>query len=86
MTIHYLKTHTEFFELSIKGNKPIEVRKDDRKEKYKKGDVLTLMDYSVSGKKNSNRQVSWKVTYVLEGGQFGIEKGYVVMALTTING
>ena len=36
MQIHYIKTHTEYFEESRKGNKSFEVRKDDREEKYKK--------------------------------------------------
>lgn len=59
------------------------VRKKDRD--FKKGDVLVLMDYSINGKKNSDRQISKRVSHILEGGQFGIEKGYVVMGLKSIN-
>lgn len=83
MKIHKLKTYTDIFQESLNGNKPFEIRVNDRD--FQKGDVLVLMDYDRNGKKVSDRQISWKVSSLYHGGEFGIEKGHVAMGLREMN-
>ncbi len=79
---HYLKTWPQFYAAIARGDKNFEVRKDDRA--YQTGDILALEYYdpenpSVFG---NYETLLRKVTFVLPGGQFGIEPGFVVMGLT----
>lgn len=81
MTTHHLKTWPEYFEAIIDGSKNFEVRKNDRD--YKVGDVLELHEFKPNGG-FTNRSCERIVSYILKGGQFGIEAGYVVMGLETV--
>lgn len=83
MIIHELKTHTQFFEQVAYGGKNFEVRKNDRA--YKVGDLLHLRNYNPEEKLYKYGHIVAEVIYVLEGGQFGIENGYVVMGIKIIN-
>lgn len=90
---HDLKLATEYFDAVANGDKSFEVRRDDRG--FQKGDVLILrrfgkswvtQQYSylkgTSGTYKTEADTALRrVTYVLTGGQFGIEPGYVVMGL-----
>ena len=40
---HELKTYPKYFQETIEGNKPFEIRKNDRD--YKKGDILEMMEF-----------------------------------------
>lgn len=84
---HVLKTWPAYFDAVKRGDKPFEVRRDDRG--FQKGDILVLrrtredqnfyVDYDFDGRvKHELRKC---ITYVLTGGQFGIEAGYVVLGL-----
>lgn len=77
--VHHLKTWPDVFEDVIAGRKPFEVRKDDRG--YQVGDWLVLEEWSPETKEYTGRACDAEVTYLLRGGQFGIEAGYVVMTL-----
>lgn len=77
--IHELKTWNEYFEEVFMGRKTFEVRKNDRN--FKKGDLLILKEWNPKTEKYTGRIISRGVSYVLEGGQFGVEKGYVVIAI-----
>lgn len=81
--LHELKTWPAYFGPISEGLKPFEVRRDDRG--FQKGDVLHLREYDPSQLVPSHRFTGnghfAVVTYVLTGGQFGIEPGYVVMGL-----
>lgn len=77
--IHELKTWNEYFEEVFMGHKTFEVRKSDRP--FKKGDVLILREWNPKTKQYTGRELARNVSYVLEGGQFGIEKGFMVMAI-----
>lgn len=82
MSLHELKTWPEYFEYVWDGSKSFEVRKDDRG--YEKGDYLHLREWSPSGERYTGREVVAKVDYVMdghEGAPFGLEHGYVVMAI-----
>lgn len=77
--IHELKTIQPYYELVFMGHKSFEVRKNDRN--YKSGDTLILREFNPLTKNYSGRTLARKVDYILEGGQFGIEKDYVVMSI-----
>jgi hypothetical protein len=89
---HTLKTLPDYWDAIERGEKTFEVRKNDRG--FKKGDELLLLRLVKLG--SGPRAGAWveeksvdgcyvklhrKITYVLTGGQFGIEPGYVVLGL-----
>ncbi len=76
---HLLKILPEYFEEVVKGTKTFEVRKNDRG--FKIGDVLILAEYSISIQSFTGRVIEKKVTHILKGGSFGINKDFVVMSL-----
>ncbi len=75
-----LKTEPKYWDAILKGEKTFEVRLNDRN--YEVGLNLFLHrgveEYELHD--NENLLVV-QVRYVLEGGQFGIELGYVVMSI-----
>ena len=83
--VHHLKAWPEFFDAGADGRKTFEVRRNDRG--YREGDIITLLRYEPErgsftmdeGGRTIN--LSRRITYVLEGGQFGIEYGFVVLGL-----
>jgi len=77
--IHELKIHPEYFEQVIKGKKKFEIRKNDRD--YKVYDWLELNEYDPIKQEYTGRNTKMMVTYILHGGQFGIEEGYCVMSI-----
>lgn len=86
---HILKTWSDYYDAIDRGEKTFDVRRDDRG--FQKGDFLILRrmvkNYSGSWSEdrtystNSPIQLRRRITYVLTGGQFGIEPGYVVLGL-----
>ena len=79
MTIYELKTWKEYFEEVFMGRKTFEVRENDRG--FKKGDILILKEWDNEKQEYTGRSMARCVSYVLHGGQFGIEEGFVVMAI-----
>lgn len=77
--IHELKILPEYFEAVLMGYKTFEVRKNDRN--FKKGDTLILKEWDDFRRAFTGRELSRAVTYVFEGGSFGLEKGFVIMAI-----
>jgi len=77
--IHELKTCNEYFEEVFMGHKTFEIRKNDRD--FKKGDTLILKEWDNFRETFTGRELARTVTYVFEGGSFGLEKGFVVMAI-----
>lgn len=98
--VHFLKTIDVYFDAVERGEKLFEVRRDDRG--FQKGDSLVLqrvhkVRHSFGGRGGAQTSSeSWsvepgrtllrRVTWILTGGQFGIEPGYVVMGLTEGSG
>ena len=76
---HFLKTWPQFYRAVARGDKRFEVRKDDRA--YQAGDVLVLQEYDPERREFNGPSVRVRVTFVLRGGEFGIEPGFVVMSL-----
>jgi len=87
MIEHRLKCWPQYFDAIERGEKPFDVRRDDRG--FQKGDVLVLqrfspeMGYTRSPVTRETAEIRRKITYILTGGQFGIEPGYVVLGLET---
>ncbi|MGX9980664.1 DUF3850 domain-containing protein [Methylobacterium fujisawaense] len=87
-TIHHLKTLPTYFDAVERGEKTFEIRRDDRG--FQKGDIVRLLRLPESGERvyalkndptygleNIDRRILW----ILTGGQFGLEPGYVILAL-----
>jgi murein L,D-transpeptidase YafK len=86
MTTHELKTLAPYWDAIECGDKNFEVRRDDRG--FQKGDTLKLYRterLAENGWKR-NRCLERRISYILTGGQFGIEPGYVVLALSDKGG
>ena len=76
---HNLKIYPEYFVEVLTGNKPFELRKNDRN--FKIDDTLILQEYCPDSKELTGDLCARKVSYVLKGENLGIEKGYVVLGL-----
>lgn len=76
---HALKTWIKYFQDIATGGKNFEVRKADRP--FKVGETLLLQEWDDINQEYTGDEVGREITYILEGGQFGIEKGYVVMGI-----
>ncbi len=87
-TTHRLKTLPPFFDAVVRGDKTFEVRKDDRS--FQAGDTLVLEHFDpekegvpfAAPPVNKPDPIHLRCTYVLRGGQFGIEPGYVVLGIS----
>lgn len=79
MKTHELKTWTEYFERVLQGHKPFEVRKNDRD--FQAGDKVLLREWDWKQDLYTGRELSFTISYVLNGGQFGVKKGYCVFGL-----
>ena len=76
---HELKTWIKYFKRIKEGTKTFEVRKDDRD--FQIGDFLILREYDNGSSSYTGLECSCYVTYVLRGGEFGIQEGYCVMSI-----
>lgn len=83
MAVHIVKTWREMFAHVWDGKKPFEVRKNDRD--YRVGDLLIQREYDKDGRTFTGRYVRAIISYKLDGGQFGVEPGYCVLALVSRN-
>lgn len=83
-TTHDLKTWPEFYEAVADGSKTFEVRKNDRD--FKVGDTLLIRHYEpMSGKFDLDKPlIKLKITYVLQGGNFGVLEGFAVLGFEKI--
>ena len=85
---HILKTMPNYWAAVERGEKTFEVRRDDRG--FQKGDfvILRRLEETRSGgwQEECHYDLYYdlrrKITYVLTGGQLGIEPGYVVLGLS----
>ncbi len=77
--MHDLKTWPIFFEAICSGKKTFEVRKNDRN--FQEGDILHLKEFDPEKQAYSGTSKLKKVTYVMRGGNFGIDPEYCVLGL-----
>ena len=81
MRTHKLKTWPSFFEALREGSKTYEVRRNDRD--FAVGDLLDLREWEPDGVGHWTGRAEYRVvTHILHGGDFGIERGYCVMAIS----
>jgi len=76
---HQLKIYPEQFDAVRRGIKTFEYRFNDRG--YKNGDTLRLLEYLPEERDYTGQYIDVKVIYLLEGGNFGIPEGYVIMSI-----
>lgn len=83
---HTLKTHPAPFRAVRDGRKRFEVRKDDRM--FQCGDTVTLQYYDARQAvipgllpDDDLSPLDFRIGFVLRGGQFGVEPGFVVFQL-----
>lgn len=87
-TIHVLKTVAHYWDAVKRGDKTFEVRRNDRA--FQTGDVLVLRRTNEAGRSDPapgdqlHSDQSFRVTYLLQGGQFGIEPAFCVMGIEPI--
>lgn len=82
MKTHELKIAPEFFDAVVRGDKTFEVRRDDRG--FKVGDLLHLQEHDPDTHKWTGRACIRRVSYILPGGAYGIDKAFVVLALAEV--
>lgn len=78
---HERKILPEFYHVVASGEKPFEIRKEDRAgESFEEGDTIRLLPF------DGHNYCNWPViertiTYVLRGEEWGIMPGYAVLGL-----
>lgn len=85
--VHDLKTLPVYFDAVERGEKTFEIRRDDRG--FQKGDIVRLKRFdpelgytSIPGEgRFSVKSIDRRIAWILTGGQFGLEPGYVILAL-----
>jgi len=78
--IHELKTWPGYFEEVFMGHKTFELRKDDRG--FKVGDQVILKEWDNHLEVYTGKQIARGISYILKGGVFGLEEGYVILSLS----
>jgi hypothetical protein len=83
---HILKTVGTIWDAVESGQKRFEVRKNDRF--FQSGDIVILRRLSShgyctpgDGGRFSTKDLRFTIGWILQGGQFGIEPGYIVFQL-----
>ncbi|MCP4507046.1 MAG: DUF3850 domain-containing protein [Fuerstiella sp.] len=79
---HELKVWPEYFQPIIDGDKTFEGRKMNRE--YMTGDKLWLREWCPKDRAYTGRTCSAVIGDMLDGGKFGIEKGWCVMSLKDV--
>lgn len=82
--VHDLKTLDRYYDAIEDGRKTFEVRLNDRA--FQTGDILRLRKVNDKGY-YVDYTAAWierRITYILQGGQFGIEPRYCVLGLGSI--
>lgn len=90
--IHKLECWEQYFAVVASGEKTFEVRRDDRG--FQRGDIVILQkavkgiiggyDVERDIKGNPTYELRRRIGWILTGGQFGIEPGYVVFSLESL--
>lgn len=74
---HELKILPKYFKDVVDGDKNFELRKNDRN--FKIGDSLMLKEFDNGAYTGDSVQVV--VTYILVGGEYGLDKDYVILGI-----
>jgi hypothetical protein len=79
---HILKTLPLFMEALISGDKTFEIRPNDRD--FQVGDFLYLREWYPHNQTWGDRQLQFRITYVLADPNFGVMPGYAVLGITRL--
>lgn len=79
---HELKCWEPYFTAVADGQKPFEIRRNDRH--FRVGDHLRLMSYSSVTDTFTGAEVTCEITYIFVGGMFGVDDDHVVMGIKNI--
>lgn len=79
---HELKIHPEPFQAVSKGLKTWEYRFNNRN--FREGDKLKLNEFDPEKMAYTGSFIEVRIMYLLEGGQFDIPEGYVIMSIKKI--
>ena len=85
--VHELKTWEEYFRLMESGEKPFELRKNDRG--FLTGHELLLCEYNPRTQTYTGRTLRRKITYILQGSEaemFGLKAGFCILGLGEFEG
>lgn len=82
--IHRLKTWPSFFNAVVTGHKLFEVRYAEDRD-FAVGDYLVLAEYNPTTEKFTGNEFVVSVTFVLQGGRFGVLDEYVAMSLKHVH-
>ncbi|MGL6186115.1 MAG: DUF3850 domain-containing protein [Clostridium chrysemydis] len=74
---HELKILPKYFEDVLDEVKTFELRKDDRNFQIGEGILLREFD----GEKYTGRDIGVEIVYKLDGGKYGLEKGYCILGI-----
>lgn len=83
---HQLKTLSPYFNRIWDDQKTFEIRKNDRD--FQVGDDLTLVEIFKLRENEgtfTGRTINCKIVYIFPGGNYGIDKDYVVLGINSIN-
>lgn len=81
MRVHELKVKQPFYDDLYFNRKVFEIRKNDRN--YQINDILHLKEYPKEDWQN-REGIFRKVVYLLKGGQYGLDKDYVILGLKEV--
>ncbi|BCH59180.1 bacteriophage P2 associated protein [Agrobacterium vitis] len=79
---HYLKCDGSYYDAIQDGRKNFEVRLNDRG--FQAGDIITLTRTGEPSTADRAPFLSREITYVFQGGQFGLEPQYCVLGLAAV--
>lgn len=84
MRVHNLKILNDFADAVVMGDKPFEVRENDRG--YQKGDYIKFRAIDNNGTPNRHciNDKLYQITFVMNG--WGIKNGYVVLGIKESEG
>ena len=74
---HTIKCWPPYFGAVRRKEKNFDIRRDDRG--YQKGDIVILREWEPDSKHYTGNDEHRKIKFILTGGQFGIEPGFVIL-------
>ncbi|WP_082116271.1 ASCH/PUA domain-containing protein [Hymenobacter terrenus] len=79
---HELKIWPECFAAVKAGSKPFDVREND--QGFQVGDMLLLREFEPESEQYTGRTLTRWVSYVLQGGGFGIQANWCVLGFSEL--